>query len=83
MNENQLIDLLKETKDEPQQVESIKLRIVDTLCVNNCPDLTDLWNLACFIEQRGKITIYEMSYVWRALDELHKEGKCTLAESYE
>ena len=84
MNEEQLIDILNKTRYERPHSKSIKTELLNLLCVSNCPDLTDVWNLAELLSRREQITIYEMNDVWCALSEMEKEGKCTLAdfESY-
>lgn len=80
MNEEQLIDILNKTRYDLPHSKSIKLEFLELLCVGQCPDLTDIWNLAEKLSRFEQITIHEMNDIWLALSEMEKDGKCTLAD---
>ena len=80
MKEKQMIDLLNEVRKEPNRKQLIKGKLFGLFCVSNCPDLTDVWNLAEKLSRTEQISFWEMNNVWGALTELEKEGKCKLAE---
>ena len=46
------------------------------------PDLTDVWNEATFMENRGEISIYEMNEIWGYLRKLEKYGLIKLKNEY-
>lgn len=81
MNEERLIDLLNETRRSSDQIGQIANKLLGLFCVSNCPDLTDVWNLAVQLERKGQISVYEMNKVWGALRFLQVNDKCTIAES--
>lgn len=83
MNEEQLIDILNKTRHERPHYKGIKTELLNLFSVSNCPDLTDVWNLAEELSRNEQITIYEMNDTWKALDEMMNEGKCTLADFME
>ncbi len=76
MNEEQMIDLLNEVRKEPNRRELIKNKLLGLFFVSNCPDLTDVWNLAEKLSRTEQITVWEMNEVWGVLNELEKDGKC-------
>lgn len=78
MTDKQLISLLNDTRHEASQYQAIKNELLGLFCINNCPDLTDIWNLAANLFRKDQITIYEVSNVWKGLDEMRKENKCIL-----
>lgn len=80
MKEEDLINLLDGVRHNLNPIKLLKENLIKSLCVVDCPDLTDVWNLACFLSNKNQITIYEMNNVWIALSEMVKEDKCSLSE---
>jgi hypothetical protein len=83
MKEEQMIDLLNEVRREPNRRQLIKDKLLSLFCVSNCPDLTDVWNLAEKLSRLEQITIWEMNEVWVVLNEIEKDGKCKLADFFD
>ena len=83
MNEEQMIDLLNEVRKEPNRRSFLKSKLLGLFAVSNCPDLTDVWNLAEKLSRTEQITIWEMNEIWGALSELEREGKCKLADFFD
>ena len=83
MKEEQIINLLDEVRREPDRRSLVKTKLLGFFAVSNCPDLTDVWNLAEKLARTEQITIREMNEIWGALRELEREGKCKLADFYD
>ena len=83
MNEEQMINLLDEVRKEPNRRILVKSKLLGLFAVSNCPDLTDVWNLAEKLSRTEQITVWEMNEIWGVLTELQKEGKCKLADFFD
>lgn len=83
MKKEQLIDFLDETRRSENQVEDLAKKLLFLFGVGNCPDLTDVWNMAVDLVHSEQITIFEMNNIWGALRLLEKQGNCKLAESWD
>lgn len=78
MKKEQLIDFLDETRRSENQVKELAEKLLFLFGVSNCPNLTDVWNMAVELVNDGQITIFEMNNTWGALRLLEKQGNCTL-----
>ena len=81
-NEEKLINLLNEIKESKEQVKDLAEKLLILFGVGNCPDLSDIWNMAVDLNCENKINIFEMNNIWGALELLEKQGHCYLAPSW-
>lgn len=54
---------------------------LDLPIVSDCPDLTNIWNIASFKADKEEITVRRMNEIWGALRVLKRQGLCKLADS--
>ena len=80
MGDDELIEMLNETRCELNSFDSLYNIVSVMFCDNTIPDLTHMWNLADFLCSNEQITEDEKIIVFQVLTKLESNDKCILGE---